>query len=69
MSSEAVAHPPVTSWRQILAIAGAALLTAVALVPVTLGFCAGLAWWALRWLAAACLVGFQAGSARGEADE
>lgn len=62
VSSETIARPPITTWRQILAIIGAALLIAVALVPLTLGFCAGLAWWALRWLAAAMVVGFQAGN-------
>lgn len=63
-----VTHPPVTNWRQILGIVGAAVLTAVALVPLTLGFLAGVAFWALRWLWSAVVVGFQAGNADHLAD-
>ena len=65
MSSDS-AHPPVESWRQIAALtwdaAVVGLLTVLALLPLTLGFLAGVAWWALRWLAAAVVVGFQAGN-------
>lgn len=63
MSAETtVSAPPVESWRHILAIMGAALLTAAALAPVALGYVAGLAFYALRWLAAAVAVGFAAGN-------
>lgn len=65
MSAETVERPPVTTWRQILAIVGAAVLTALALAPLALGFTAGAAFYALRWLAAAVAVGFSAGNQSG----
>jgi hypothetical protein len=68
VSTEAVARPPVTSWRQILTIAGAAVLTALALAPVVVGYVAGTAVYALRWLAAAVAVGYAAGNRREGAD-
>lgn len=68
MSVETVERPPVESWRDILAIIGAAVLTTAALAPVALGFAAGATWYTLRWLAAAVAVGFSAGNHLGSDD-
>lgn len=62
VSAETVERPAVTTWRQILAACVAATLTVLALAPVALGYVAGVAFLALRWLAAAVQVGFAAGN-------
>lgn len=61
MSTETIGAP-VETWRQVLRIMWAAVLTVAALIPVAVGYVAGVAFYALRWLAAAVAVGFVAGN-------